>query len=91
MYLVRSTQGYRKAYKRVSRQQGFDQKLLDEIIDTLSRDEALDPRYQDHQLTGELGNARECHLKHNLLLAYEKHDDILVLLLIDIGTHDDVF
>ncbi|MEK7086178.1 MAG: type II toxin-antitoxin system YafQ family toxin [Patescibacteria group bacterium] len=90
MYLVRSTKGYRKAYKQVSKQKGFDADLLGEIIDTLARGEKLDQKYKDHQLTGEMKDSRECHIKHNLLLVYEKNDDILVLLLLDIGTHDDV-
>lgn len=72
MYLVRSTRGYRKAYKQVSKQKDFDGETLGKIIDTLAREEKLDQKYKDHQLTGEMKDSRECHIKHNLLLIYEK-------------------
>ncbi len=91
MYIVRTTKKYRKAYKRALKQKDFDYLLLAEIIDTLSAGERLDAKYQDHQLAGELADQRECHLKHNLLLVYQKQDDILILLLIDLGSHDDLF
>ena len=51
MYLVRSTKGYRKAYKQVSKQKGFDADLLGEIIDTLARGEKLDQKYKDRYLS----------------------------------------
>ncbi len=91
MYIVDSTQAYRKAYKRISKHKNFNRQLLEDIINTLARGETLPDKYRDHQLSGELSDRRECHLKHNLLLVYRKRDDILILLLIDLGSHDDVF
>lgn len=91
MYRVRSTKAYRKAHKRVSKHKNFEQNVLDEIIDTLARGEKLEPKYQDHQLTGEFQDYRECHVKNNILLMYQKHENILVLILINLGTHDDLF
>ena len=91
MYLVRSTKAYRKELKRVSKHRNFDEGSLNAIIDTLKRGERLEPKYLDHQLSGEFEDCRECHIKNNLLLVYQKHEDILVLLLIEIGTHDDIF
>ncbi len=91
MYLVRSTKAYRKELKRVSKHKNFDEISLNNIVDTLKRGEQLDAKYRDHQLTGEFKDYRECHIKSDLLLVYQKHDDVLVLLLIEIGTHDDLF
>lgn len=91
MYKVRSTKTYRKAYARVSKHKNFNPRVLEEVIEMLARGERLDAKYQDHQLSGELQEYRECHIQHNLLLEYQKHDNILVLLLINIGTHDDIF
>jgi len=91
MYLVRSTKAYRKELKRVSKHRNFYEDSLNHIIDTLRRGERLEPKYLDHQLTGEFKDCRECHIKNDLLLVYQKHEDILVLLLIEIGTHDDLF
>ncbi|MHB8860501.1 MAG: type II toxin-antitoxin system YafQ family toxin [Minisyncoccota bacterium] len=91
MYLVRSTKAYRKELKLVSKHKNFDEISLNNIVDTLKRGEQLDAKYHDHQLTGEFKDYRECHIKSDLLLVYQKHDDVLVLLLIEIGTHDDLF
>lgn len=91
MYRVILSRRYKTALKRFSRHQNFNQKTLEKIISTLERGERLEPRYQDHQLSGELQAYRECHIKSDLLLVYQKHEDVLVLLLIEIGTHDDIF
>ncbi len=91
MYRIRSTKAYRKAFKRISRHKDFNENVLKEIIRVLASGTRLDAKYQDHQLSGELQEYRECHVQHNLLLEYQKYDDILILLLINIGTHDDLF
>lgn len=91
MYRVVLSRKYKTALKRFSRRANFDQKVLEEIVGTLARGEILLPKYQDHQLSGELREYRECHIKHNLLLTYQKHEDVLVLLLVNLGTHDDLF
>lgn len=91
MYIVDSTQAYRKAYKRVSKRKEFNRQVLEDIVDTLSRGEKLEAKYNDHQLSGEFQDYRECHMKNNILLMYQKHENVLVLLLVNIGTHDDLF
>jgi mRNA interferase YafQ len=91
MYRVILSRRYTTALKRFSRHANFNQKVLEEIVQTLARGEKLEPRYQDHQLTGEFQEYRECHVKNNILLMYQKHEDILVLLLVNLGTHDDLF
>ncbi len=91
MYRVKSTRAFRKAFKKYLRRIDFNPKVLREVVFALARGEQLDPKYRDHQLSGELSDRRECHLKHNLLLVYRKRDDVLVLLLIDLGSHDDLF
>jgi mRNA interferase YafQ len=91
MYKIGSTKSYRKAYSRVSKHNNFESDVLNEIIDTLASGERLDAKYRDHQLTGEFKDSRECHIKNDILLMYQKHEDILLLLLVDLGTHDDLF
>lgn len=91
MYRVILSRKYKTALKRFSRHQNFSPQTLEKIIHTLARGERLETKYQDHQLTSEFREYRECHIKNNLLLMYQKHEDILVLLLISVGTHDDLF
>lgn len=91
MYLIRATRKYRKAYRRILKRGEVGEDEIAIIVDSLAAGETLDQRFRDHKLTGEFTGSRECHIRPDLLLVYEKHDDILVLLLIDIGSHDDVF
>lgn len=91
MYKVVLSRRYKTALKRFSRHQNFDQKTLEKIVSSLERGEKLEAKYRDHQLSGEFKDYRECHIKSDLLLVYQKYEDILVLLLIEIGTHDDLF
>lgn len=91
MYEVVLSRRYKTALKRFSRHANFDQHILEGIIETLARGEKLDQKYQDHQLTGKFQEYRECHVKNDILLMYQKYEDVLVLLLVDFGTHDDLF
>lgn len=91
MYLLRSTKAYRKAFKRISRHKDFNRNVFDSIIDTLLIGDTLSSRYKDHQLIGNFKEYRECHISGDMLLMYQKHDDVLILLLVDIGSHSELF
>jgi mRNA interferase YafQ len=90
-YRIFTTKGYRSSYKRASKHKHFDLELVDKIIGQLANGETLSPKYKDHQLTGSSKEYRECHIKNDLLLMYQKQDDVLVLALVDIGTHSSMF
>jgi len=64
---------------------------LDKVVNALIKGERLASRHHDHELKGEYAGIRECHIKNDLLLLYQQRDDVLVLLLVDIGTHASVF
>ena len=51
----------------------------------------IEEKYQDHQLKGKLSKYRECHIQPDWLLVYLIEEDILVLTLINTGTHSDLF
>lgn len=91
MFSIRSTKSYRKAYKRISQNVDFDATLLEKVINTLARGEKLHEKYRDHQLSGEMRNCRECHIKNDLLLVYQKYENELILLLVDLGSHSSLF
>ncbi|WP_157978186.1 type II toxin-antitoxin system YafQ family toxin [Helicobacter burdigaliensis] len=61
------------------------------IIEKLINNETLEAKYKDHKLKGKFKDFRECHIKPNLLLVYQKQEDILILTCINIGTHSDLF
>mgnify|MGYP001602218288 CR=1 FL=1 len=91
MYVVKHSRQYKKSYKRISQNPNFNVEEVDDIVIQLRSDKPLDSRYYDHELKGEYRGIRECHIKNDLLLLYQKNDNILVLLLVDIGTHASIF
>lgn len=64
--------------------------MLEEVIALLMTDTLLPTRYQDHKLTGEWADFRECHIKPDLLLIYEKPEDD-TLGLARLGSHSEIF
>jgi mRNA interferase YafQ len=91
MYELRSTKAYRTSFKRISRHKHFSLERYDKVIDLLQKGAELPPEFRDHELIGNFKGVRECHILNDLLLLYEKQDGILVLLLVDIGTHSSLF
>lgn len=64
--------------------------MLEDVIIMLIADTPLPPKYQDHKLSGEWEGCRECHIKPDLLLIYEKTDDD-ALGLARLGSHNELF
>jgi mRNA interferase YafQ len=56
----------------------------------LANDQQLEPRYRDHDLSGDWAGYRECHVKTDLLLIYRKSGDDL-LRLARLGPHSELF
>lgn len=91
MRLIRQTAQFRKALKRVWRSGRFNREALGNVIDALARGEKLAPSFRDHELSGKLVNHHECHIRPDLLLLYRIEDDALVLALVNLGSHSDLF
>ncbi len=60
-----------------------------EVLQALIRDEELPQKYSDHALKGNYQGCRDCHIKPDLVLIYEKINNDL--LLIRLGTHSELF
>lgn len=60
------------------------------VLIALASDTPLDPKYQDHGLSGDWAGYRDCHVKPDLVLIYAKPDD-LTLRLARLGSHSEVF
>ena len=57
----------------------------------LKVDGQLPPQYRQHKLSGNYENCWECHIKADWLLVWEEHEDELVLVMTDTGSHADLF
>ena len=68
----------------------FDTELL-AIINNLANDVPLDEKYQDHELQRNLSGYRECHVRVDFLLLYQKIDGELKILRHErLGSHRQV-
>ena len=89
-YIVKYTNPYKRDYKRMEKR-GENMELLDSVIDLLRKGKPLPEKYCDHALVGNYKGSRECHVKPNWLLIYRVYEDVLVLVLMQTGTHSDLF
>lgn len=64
---------------------------IDLVLDTLAEGKGLSEKYRDHALSGEFLGKRECHILPDLLLVYYIEDNKLILVLVDIGNHSQLF
>jgi mRNA interferase YafQ len=64
--------------------------VLPAILGTLANDVLVPEKYWDHKLTGKWEGCRECHIRPDLLLIYEKPDDGM-LRLVRLGSHAEIF
>ena len=76
---------------KLAAKQGKNIDLLFEIIDRLSEGETLEPKYKDHKLSGKYEGKRECHIEPDFLLIYEIKEKEIVLLLLRVGSHSELF
>lgn len=60
-----------------------------DVFHCLLNDIPLSEKYCDHPLKGNLKGIRDCHIKPDLVLFYEKPDD-KTLLLSRLGTHSEL-
>ncbi len=60
-------------------------------INILVETGALPAQYRPHKLTGKFHKAWECHIEPDWLLVWEQNDFELTLLMIETGTHSDIF
>ena len=90
MRRIEPTRQFKRDYKRESRgrhRANFDE-LLATIVEALASDEALEARHHDHALSGPWADFRDCHVKPDLVLIYQK-PDTRTLRLVRIGSHSE--
>jgi len=88
-YKLTLTSAFKKDLKRISRQPK-NLVELKTIVELIASDQPLEQKYYDHQLTGNLKDFRECHIRPDWLLIYQKIQDKLILVLSRTGSHSDL-
>ncbi|MFL5287068.1 MAG: type II toxin-antitoxin system YafQ family toxin [Rhodopila sp.] len=91
MRAIERTSRFKRDYRR--EQSGVLGKKLDQLLIEalvlLAADRPLPQRYFDHPLSGEWSGFRDCHIRPDLVLIYEKPDDH-TLRLVRLGSHSEL-
>ncbi len=91
MRTIERTNQFKRDYKRESK--GQHRSTLDqdftEILTALADDQPLAEKYNDHALSGNWKDHRDCHIKPDLVLIYRK-PDAGRLQLVRLGSHSEL-
>lgn len=91
MYKIRYSFRFKKSYKRVSNNVRFKEETYTHVVGCLVSKKELEPKYRNHKLKGDMEGVWECHLAPDILLMYTYIESELVLMMVNIGTHSDLF
>ena len=90
-YILRTTHKFEKSVKRCIRR-NYPMESLRKVMSILVETGTLPATYSPHKLKGKKGNVTwECHIQPDWLLVWEQYDDELIMLMLDTGTHSDLF
>lgn len=90
MYQLTTTNRFNRSLK-LCKKRGYDLSLIQKVIDLLQETGNLPIKYKPHKLTGTFKDCWECHIQPDWLLLWKQNNDELILLLLDTGTHSDLF
>ena len=94
MYRIHRTRDFERSYERLKKSGKFKQQAkgtLIRAINLLATDMLLPAKFEDHALTGDFQGYRECHIRGDLLLVYQRDEKTRVIDLVDIGSHSQLF
>ena len=83
MYTITTTNKFDKSLK-LCKKRNYDLSLL-QVVSKLPQ------KYKPHKLSGNYKDCWECHIKPDWILVWKQNDTELILLLLDTGTHSDLF
>jgi mRNA interferase YafQ len=90
MYTIIYTHQFKKSVK-LCQKRGLNLTLLENVLNFLELNGQLPFSYKTHKLSGKYSNCWECHIQSDWLLIWKQDDQNLILLLLDTGTHSDLF
>jgi mRNA interferase YafQ len=93
MYAIKRLKDFERSIQRLKNSgiKSSLRKKIEQTIDLLASGNKLPASYEDHKLSGELKDFRECHIRGDLLLVYKIEKDNLILILVNIGSHSELF
>ena len=91
MYKLINTNQYKKDLKRIASNPDLVKDINNVVHLLATNDIPLPEQYKDHPLKGKYSGFRECHIRPDWLLVYQKDRKDLILILIRTGTHSYIF
>lgn len=91
MRTVKQTAKFKRDLKREAKgkYRGLLEAMLMPVLTALASDISLEDRHFDHALTGNKKEFRDCHIKPDLILLYQKPDEN-TLILVRLGSHAEL-
>jgi len=86
--ILHYTTQFKKDYKKIKKQ-NKDLVKIRVVIKTLADQQILEPKYKDHQLSGNWKDHRGCHIEPDWILIYQIVDNGLILE--RTGAHSELF
>ena len=90
MYILNTTKQFEKDLRRCIKR-GFPMEELRAVLSALIAEGKVAAKYKPHKLSGNHAGEWECHIKPDWLLIWEQNDTQLTLLMLNTGTHSDIF
>ena len=88
-YKIIPSKRFEKDMKRCEKR-GYNMQLIKDAIVLLAETGTLPAEYKPHQLLGDRKGQWECHIQPDWLLIWEQHDQELILVMLNTGTHSDL-
>jgi mRNA interferase YafQ len=90
MFLLKFSNRFKKDLKPYKHDQSFLVELK-KVLDILAKGKNLPDKNLNHPLIGEFKGCFECHVKPDILLIYKIEQSELIILLLRIGSHSNLF
>ena len=89
-YKIIPSKRFEKDMKRCQKR-GYNMQLIKDAILLLAETGTLPSEYKPHLLHGDRKGQWECHIQPDWLLIWEQHDQEFILVMLNTGTHSDLF
>ena len=89
-YSIEQTNRFKKSFKNCLKR-GLDPEKFKEVVRLLASTGSLPTKYKPHKLISQYCGCWECHIQPDWLLIWQQNDTTLTLIMIDTGSHSDIF
>lgn len=86
--IIETTQ-FKRDFKKIASSGRYSRSEFLTVVELLALDKPLPSKLRDHALIGEWKGYRECHIRPDWLLIYQKKDKDLIL--VRTGSHSELF